>query len=663
MNDEQNGTPVDVVPQGDTETTRTDTPRVSRSDALKLAGGTVAGLILSRDMPADVADGAAISSQDSRIVRCAIYPGIGIARVGNSPTDYFIGPEIPGVLPNPGGQYKDKHGRIKRQAARFRLYGLNAAGHIVKELTAHDADITWTVHVANKKASWYRHKIPLDLPEAAYLAPDQACRRRNDSITGGARRQLVIDPGQRSIRGVNTHGGAYHFDSGSFRGKPVALGELRTDRSGHLLVLGGFGHSASSDGSHLTHVSNNNGWHDDISDGPVSARVVIRGHVLPVNPAWVVVTPPSYAPHIKSIVTLYDIVSQAYLDGHRHSPRPVSFTRDIYPIFERFSGMQWVNDGFYSLYGWKADNDFLDPAYLGQLASSKKADAAFRQLVLSRFRDPSHANRLNAWPRIYGDSILEEGILATGAPRMHDYLTVTREQYRCLSEWARGNFRADWTTTRRIPRRLEEMPVASRPGALNRAALEACCGGPFHPGEEVPWIMRVPSMYAGFCRIRMRSSHQSAEQDYGDILTPGAAMGPHGPLRRSGPGDITRWMAVPWQTDTANCGAAYPGTKDSQPAGDLPTFWPAVVPNRVLTEKVYGQILKSHATKDRLVAFKKRASWVRNLPPEGNNPGENPTRNRAFVDSWTRLGFIVARPGPRDPALPSIFYIETESGT
>ena len=62
-------------------------------------------------------------SNQSAIVRYAIHPGIGIARVGNSPDEYFIGPEAPGEVPDPDGGYKDSAGRIKRQAARFRIYG------------------------------------------------------------------------------------------------------------------------------------------------------------------------------------------------------------------------------------------------------------------------------------------------------------------------------------------------------------------------------------------------------------------------------------------------------------------------------------------------------------------------------------------------------------
>lgn len=651
MEDERRPPSLDDEREGQTD-------QISRADALKRAGGTVAGLTLGPS-PARTL----IREADSRIVRCAIYPGIGVARVGNSPTDYFIGPEVPGVPANSGRPFKDSHGRVKRQAARFRIYGLNAAGQVVKELTTHDADITWTAHLVNKKATWYLHKIPLDMPEAAYLRPQHLCRRRNPQVKGTARHGLTIDPGPRSIRGTNASGSAYHFDSGTFHGTRVPLGELRTDASGNLLVLGGFGNAASYNNSSLKHVSNNDGWHDDISDGPVTARVVMNGRLLPVEGAWVVVTPPSYAPHITSIVTLYDIATQAYLDGHTHAPRAVSFTRDIYPIFERFSRLQWVNQGFYQLYGWKASNDFLSADYLRQLASNKPSDASFKQAVFMRFRDPAHANRVDAWPRIYGDSILEDELLLPHTPRKHNYLTVTREQYRCLTEWMKGNFAADWNPSRRTPRRLDEMAVSSRPAALNRAALEACCGGPFHPGEEMPWIMRNASLYSGFCRLRVRTSRDGPEPDYGDILTPSEAMGPRGPLHRSSPGDVTRWMAVPWQTDTANCGSAYPGTTGNQPPGThgLPTFWPAVVPNQVLTEQVYGKIMASHTTSGRLSAFHKRASWVRNMPPEGTSPGSNPTRNGAFVAQWPRLGFVVERLGPHDPALPSTVFVETES--
>ena len=90
----------------------------------------------------------------TRITAAKIYPAIGIARVGNSPTEFFIGPERVGETSSPEGGYKDAQGRVKRQAARFRIFGYDAHGQVVQEITHKDATITWTVHLANKKAAW-----------------------------------------------------------------------------------------------------------------------------------------------------------------------------------------------------------------------------------------------------------------------------------------------------------------------------------------------------------------------------------------------------------------------------------------------------------------------------------------------------------------------------
>jgi hypothetical protein len=72
----------------------------------------------------------------SAITQVKIHPAIGIARLGNSPTDFFIGPEIPLDHTAPAGGYKDASCRVKRQAARFRLFGYDNNGNLVQELTA-----------------------------------------------------------------------------------------------------------------------------------------------------------------------------------------------------------------------------------------------------------------------------------------------------------------------------------------------------------------------------------------------------------------------------------------------------------------------------------------------------------------------------------------------
>lgn len=55
------------------------------------------------------------------IVKAAIYPSIGIARVGNSLTGWYVGPEVPDPLPLPPGSYRDDAGALKREASRFRI--------------------------------------------------------------------------------------------------------------------------------------------------------------------------------------------------------------------------------------------------------------------------------------------------------------------------------------------------------------------------------------------------------------------------------------------------------------------------------------------------------------------------------------------------------------
>ncbi|TMQ04954.1 MAG: hypothetical protein E6J91_42020, partial [Deltaproteobacteria bacterium] len=85
------------------------------------------------------------------ITSVKIHPAIGVARLGNSPDEFFIGPERPWDPPDPAGGFKDAQCRVKRQAARFRIYAYHD-DNTVTELTAADAEISWTVHLANKKA-------------------------------------------------------------------------------------------------------------------------------------------------------------------------------------------------------------------------------------------------------------------------------------------------------------------------------------------------------------------------------------------------------------------------------------------------------------------------------------------------------------------------------
>src|SRR5262249_54502967 len=105
---------------------------------------------------------------DDEIVRAAIHPAIGVARIGNSDNEYFIGPEVPEPAPRERGFYHDAKGAIKRQAARFRVYGYDARGRVVKEIVAEaGTSLSWSAELANKKAAWYEFWLAMDVPETA----------------------------------------------------------------------------------------------------------------------------------------------------------------------------------------------------------------------------------------------------------------------------------------------------------------------------------------------------------------------------------------------------------------------------------------------------------------------------------------------------------------
>lgn len=70
------------------------------------------------------------AAASGKIVRFGVYPPIGIARVGNSKDEWFVGPEVPGLeevlnttndeqLSSSLFQHKDSDGHVKKQVGRL----------------------------------------------------------------------------------------------------------------------------------------------------------------------------------------------------------------------------------------------------------------------------------------------------------------------------------------------------------------------------------------------------------------------------------------------------------------------------------------------------------------------------------------------------------------
>lgn len=587
---------------------------------------------------------AATDAELERIVRVAVHPAVGIARVGNSADSFFFGPEVPGTLPAAPDGFKDASGAIARQAARFRIYGYDEAGAVVRELTAADAAIAWTVSVANKKAAWYDFDTAMDLPVAKPVS------RRNDSVTGADRDRLVVASGEQTISGVGAE--PVPLDEGRFLDERVPLGELLTDEQGRLVFLPAEGRGYSPDQAPLTTFSDNDGWVDDTCDGPVLASVTIGGRTLEADPGWVIVTPPNYGPGlVAGLVTGYDSSRLGWdatgADGAAADGEPVSFRDAVLPIFTRIVDMQWVNAGYLGSNGWGSDADYLDPDLLDRLADPSAANAPFREQVFAQFRNPDRTGRdADANPQVYGDGV--------AIPATNDYqlLTVTPLQYADLAQWSTGAFvddrdGPDPATT------VDELPVGDQPKALDRAGLDACLGGAYHPGIEVPWTLRVPTMWSAPLRLDVRSTTVE-NPDLGEQLTPAATMAADGPLAGSGPGDLTRWQGVPWQSDAASCRSGY----EPSISPVLPTFWPARIPNHVLREVDYEIVMDTDAPMaDRQAAFDRRYDWERFVTaPDRTDILDN------MVAGWGELGIVTEQPGPSDGAFPAVMKVETHVG-
>ncbi|NOU49877.1 hypothetical protein HG263_04920 [Pseudoalteromonas sp. JBTF-M23] len=584
---------------------------------------------------------------DNTIVSAAIYPPIGVMRVGNSEQGFFIGPEVNDPPTQKEDFYRDSTGALKRQAAKFRVYGLNSQGQVVQELTANDATITWHARLANQKASWYEFQLALDIPEAAKAKPSYL---RNKEIPD--RSTLLIDGGEHQLSGVNQDGSKTKF-VGKFEGKSVYLGEMRTDEQGRLMMLGGHGKSENLKGEPAVTFGNNEGWYDDTSDGPINAQVIFNDQALPVKPAWVVCAPPDYAPQQKSVRTMWDLMRDvAVTAGMLPKPGKPSFTHDILPIFQRMTNLQWVNAGFAAGFGWDSPFDFTSEQWLAKLSDPSPIWQERRRTLYHNFRrldcefadngDPNDiavwnpqpsAVSAQQWPWIYGDAM---SVNANNSPRQ--FVSLTRIQLNALAQWVDGDFIADYDPSYKAPVNIDDVPVSEQPDMLTRAAMEFCLADAFHPGCEMTWPMRTAGMYSEAFRLHHADNTAPTHGiNYGPVMTPEITRQPDGPLL-SGQvaGGITRWMAIPWQTDTASCRDGYNAAYDPY----LPTFWPARVPNNMLNQTNYNIVInEKEPIEKRQAAFNEREFWLDDLPIGPSNDYE--AQINSMVTGFGQLAIVL----------------------
>lgn len=690
-----------------------------------------------------------------------IHPSIGMARVGNS-TEYYLGPETMAAYPQEGSvitgglpikpntdsttitssDLRDAQGRLKRQAARFKIFQYPNTGPLTyptpggKEVIIGSmvdgkkvTDIIWTAHLANKKGNCWEidevanegmklyepHEVnvggktmtvatpPLRNPDFDSASPQNPYHVNPadpDRLS-----KLVIDAGPRAIKaseGVipikfdDTTKASYYDQasctvisqpnypiqfpastgSPSNGSDPISyLGELVTEANGRLLVLGGHGLACAFDNkgnfdasqSLCADVDNNN-WLDDTSDGPVTAVLIFEdGSQLPIEgSAWAVVTDPAYAPQTLNVVNLWDDVyntwlekfklqPEVYTNGVYNSSYKPDFQSDVFPTLNSAHMQMW-------------NTNLPDQAISAHKRMMMFTEAKPNFDIMSFMRNPDGTQDFNGAPLMP---------LSLGDAN-RAFLSVSRQQYFFMQQWSNG------------------MAVGGSPtplGAgeqLDKTILVNCLGGRFSPGIDLTFIVRDPNLYnkdwtdpaIGPFRVNAQLL------DYANAAKNQPFLGVgYTPLRSDPvqPGDLCKFMAIPWHTDYNSCAthtpAPNPGgdvTEKNVYSGTVNTSlfwsWPAQRPVAVYTFKDLS------ANNGDLKATKQRYS-VRGegtaAQEQMNNPGcpvsggfdakaMNVGRyqdRRDMLTEWPKIGTIMQ--GPAIDNYPDSYgkdyYLEVQS--
>ncbi len=512
-----------------------------------------------------------------------IHPSIGIARVGSSDAAgdyYFFGPE-PNCMSADYGSFApydrargrvrfesdgktplrnyrvDPDGALKRQAVRFRIFDCerDANGVLTRsreiDPQSEKLHIEWSVHLANRKAA------------ACTFDPGKAKVRRNARDIDNREipfPSLVIDPGLRDLSGPNFIADPVKAAFMSVAG--IELAQIRTDDRERLVVVGPAGQSGSPYGSKLEHYADNDYWYDNTADGPVLATVWTlnadgsKRDRYPVANAWVVVAPFDFAPEIDSFITLYDICQQAWADKQGLPPPALGdtyFESDVLPLLKRVRGYRWVSGPVMRAETQDRHTSWRErESDLGNPGSDD--GKLFRKMLFAHIPDPDGdktGKRQVLMPRLH-DPRRNGARALSDTTTADDVLRLTRIQYAHLRNWANNQFRQGARDDREC--------LAA---ALDRIALEACNGGAFYPGMEVPELVREPQIYSTPFTLRPWLENDKPKNP--------AGVAPDAPGTDGlAPGQLTQALAVPWQADFWACQME----RDN-------AWWPATRPDHV----------------------------------------------------------------------------------
>jgi len=496
-------------------------------------------------------------------------------------------------------------------------------------------------------------------------------------------------------------------------GVQVNLGSLEYEEEGTLIFYPADGISAALNPSDLnTDFADNSNWYDDSCDGRVTAVITPKeGDKKPIelkdamSAAWIATTPPDYAPQIQPISTMFDMITGAENDD---------FGGDfstVFPFMYRLYRMQWVNLGDFLAPSFKETIDEIIKKgqfkYLYTNDDSHEAKQV-RNRVFDMFRSPEYpsnnepiipskdmTNLVNAGDETH-DLLLPfypgDGIDYPGSPAQ--WFAIPPLLYDQFKKWKEGDFETvhgDFTNMDQLGKHYQDQfkhardeHPSARPLMMTRAILETLYGGGFHPGVELTWPMRHAQMYAqndlvpehntglhglfGLREIRLNAASEERQKeifynDFGLRMTPQDVQESMDRdhkkhwLWEATPGDLTKWMGIPWQSDAGSCQAVFTETQYPTPA-----WWAANLPVYVLPEDAYKKMNQTNITDEtRRSLFASRLPWLHTADTGyvGYHAEGGYTNGLiAMVYQWKNVGMVTGRrmEHPVD-GVPEVVYV------
>ncbi|KIG13271.1 Lysine-epsilon oxidase [Enhygromyxa salina] len=465
-----------------------------------------------------------------------------------------------------------------------------------------------------------------------------------------------------------------------------SLGELRTDAHGRLLVVAAWGRANSFNKRPaqygMTHSVNNDWWFDDTGDGPVNAVLKFHdgsAHVVE-GAAWVVSTDPAYAPQIPNVVSLWDDIYDTWI--HDLNLRPDLYIPKKVDKHDKNKKLDKHDNGK------ELDPDYR-PCFDDEIRPIFLAAGLQRWVVnLNPKGIAAHSDiaklgpKSDDWRRIFGIDTIRKPVVPDGehVPAVGDrkrmplalgdarrpLLSLTRTQYHFLARGFAG--------------RVREARVPLGPGELlDKASLFACLGGRFGPGIDMSYPCRESNMWmrnwsksgGGPFRVRARALDYTGCSAGQPFLSLGWTPRRRNPFGLE-PGDVSKFMAIPWHADYNSCGThivrpnkMHPEDGEivdpnSEPNNQLYWSWPAQRPVAVYVAKDVG----GRKTLDEVAQrFSIRGPGTKTedldpaKPTAPGNPGNPAEVGRyqktprgkqdsdpgilRFLDNWMKIGVVI----------------------